>query len=195
MKKFIFPVLFCLVALFAGGCAPKTEFDEKNVKSIVVTTADGMTDVPHVYTRTFDFRTGAVTDEDVADIERLVETYAADYRWHMEQCGELPGETPEEYEARMRERFNHPTAAAEFSPEQGARFLERVISLGIYTWKDRYEMQEIIYDGAGFSIAICFSDGTKKTTYFYFLYPRNFERIKEAFSAYLGVSMYAFHQT
>lgn len=195
MKK-LFGRFLCLLAavalmLAAVGCVPATEYDDKTVEKIVRHSADGMTDVPFLYERVYDFRTGQVIDDTVANVERIVEEFSASYYDYFDRFGEYPaGETPEEYEARMRERFNHPKVLAEFSQEDGEEFLKKVISLGIYHWEDSYDSDKVVYDGAGFTITICFSDGTEKGTSFYFEEPSNFKKIAEAFERFLGVPLF-----
>ncbi len=193
MKK-IFCLFSAATLLFAAcvGCAAKTEYDDKTVMKIMRYAMEGMVDVPFGYERVYDFTAGQVIDDTVADVEQIVKDFTDSYNAYYDEYGEVPfGETPEEYEARMRERFNHPKVLARFSREDGEQFLERVISLGIYRWKDSYRTDKVIYDAAGFSITVFFSDGTKKGTYFYFEEPSNFDRIAEAFGTYLGAPLFS----
>lgn len=186
--KQIFFFSFALFAIFLVGCTPSTEFDEKTVTMIVVETTEGMTDVPYRNTRTFDFTAGTVADDCVADVETLVEAFRLHYEQYLEEYGEYPeDETPESYEEKLKARFNHPSTVAEFTEEQGAALLEKVISDGIYTWKDRYETNDIICDGGSETITIYFSDGTSKSTYFYFEYPKNFDTIENDFKEILKI--------
>ncbi len=193
MKKIccLFSVAVLLLTALVG-CASKTEYDDKTVVKIVRYAVDGIVDVPFGYERVYDFTAGQVIDDTVADVEQIVKEFTDSYNAYYDEFGEVPsGETPEEYEARMRERFNHPKVLARFSREDGEQFLERAISLGIYRWKDSYRTDKVIVDGGGFSITVFFSDGAKKGTYFYFEEPSNFDRIAEVFGNYLGAPLFS----
>lgn len=192
MKSF-FVLFFCFFSVFLVGCTPSTEFDEKTVIMIVVEATEGMTDVPYRNTRTFDFTAGTVTDDCVADVETLAEEFRQRYEQYLEEYGEYPeDETPESYEEKLKERFNYPSVITDFTEEQGASLLEKVISNGIYTWEDRYETSDVIHDGGSETITICFSDGTKKSTYFYFEYPKNYDKIETDFKEILKVEFQPF---
>ena len=147
-----------------------------------------MTDVPYRDTRTFDFTAWTVTDDCVADIEGLVEKFRQSYEHYLEEYGEYPeDETPESYEKKLKERFNHPSLVVEFTEQQGVTLLETIIADGIYTWQDEYETRYTVHDGGSETITIWFSDGTEKSTYFYFAYPKNYGKIESDFEDILKV--------
>ena len=86
--------------------------------------------------------------------------------------------------------YNNPKTVTTFEDEQEEKFIKKIKSLGIYTWKDRYVTDHGVSDGGNETLKIYFTDGTVKTTYFYFKYPSTYDKVCEEFVANFGVGMY-----
>lgn len=79
------------------------------------------------------------------------------------------------------QQYNNPKTVATFTEEQEEAFVSHIRKAGIYGWKDSYKTDEVIYDGAGFSLELTFSDDSVKRTDFYYKYPRNLKKIQSYF--------------
>lgn len=158
-----------ITAMLFCGCTPTTEYDDLVISKIETTCVEGMAPFPRKFVRTFDFETGTVTDTWVANINDIPEEDIANFDIT---------------------QYNIPLPVTSFSEEQAQEFVQEVKSLGFYPWKDRYETTEIICDGGSESVTIFFTDGTVKSTYFYFEYPKDYEKVTNAFQNYLGANLY-----
>lgn len=159
--------IVCLVLLFiwaGSACASSTQYDNLEILKIESSWVEGMADFPCAYRRTFDFKTGKITDTRVVDEK----------------------DVPQEDETL----YNRPKQIAAFTPKQAEEFISTVRSLGLYTWKNRYETDDIVYDGGSQTVRIYFTDGTIKFTFIYFKYPPHYEDVKQAFETYLGAELY-----
>ena len=186
MRKAIAAAL--IIALFAvicAGCYARTEYDEKTLVRVEYSGAEGMAEFPLAYTRTFDFSQNVVFDEVKCD-ERTEQEYICLRleRYDAERDGDYAV-----YEARVRDYCNTPVKKGEFSAQDGEAFCEYIVKNGVFTWKDSYKTAKTMYDFAGFHVCFYFSDGTEKATYFYAEYPRNYQKIENAFESYLGFSL------
>lgn len=186
-KKGILPLLAVLgIMTLSVGCTPKTEYDDKEIARIETSYYGGLVWVDARYTRTFDFTTRTVTD--VCALEESWLDLLMDSYYH-DPAAFPDYENAEAYEAHLRTQYNAPESVSSFSKEQGEDFLERVISLGFYTWEEVYQ-SEGIDDGSWQCIRIYFTDGTMKTTLLYYRYPKHYEAVKNTFSTYLGTGMF-----
>ncbi|MCM1130629.1 MAG: hypothetical protein NC310_06465 [Roseburia sp.] len=183
MKK-VLSVILCLCFLcFMSSCTKKTEYDDKTIAKIETECIEGM-GFGFVYKRIFDFADGKVYDITLADetiINLLKGQYVADSDYYKEYA------SLEEYESYINSCYNTLIEIATFPEEEGKVFLKKIISLGIYTWKESYTTDEIIFDGGSENIKIFFTDGTEKRTHIYFKYPKNYERILETFKKHFNV--------
>lgn len=134
------------------------------ISKIETSRVEGLGPFPREFVRTFDFKTYKVTDMRVADFEYIDEADKKDY--------------------------NTPKFITGFSQKKAQEFINSVKSLGFYSWKDSYVSNDIVDDGGSQSVTVYFSDGTKKSTYIYFMDPPNYDKIKPAFEKYLGANMY-----
>lgn len=169
MKKFLIGVLSLIIAIAFCGCIPHTEYDDLEISKIESDRVEGFAPFPSRYMRTFDFETGEVTDNWVANLNDIPE---------------------EDMENINIELINNPKLITTFSEENAQEFIKRVKSLGFYTWKDGYRTNDIICDGGSEWVTVYFSDGTKKSTSIYFKYPPKYEKIMAAFEEYLGAKLY-----
>lgn len=179
-------LLFGCVSVL-GGCTDKSAnpYNDKEVTQIRTQIRGGETVVDAVYTRTFDFSTGKITDEAVVcdeEIEILLAHYNESSSAYPE-CDSI-----EQYEEYLCARYNNPKQVGVFTKEQADGFLKKAISAGIYTWADSYTNKEIV-DASSLYFTIVFSDGIEKTTRFYCNYPKNFKKIEAAFKDYFGVEL------
>lgn len=167
MKKFLSVLLLSIiVAACFCGCAPKTVYDDMEISKIESFWTEGMMPFNRRFTRTFDFQTGTVTDNIIADLEDI-SNFAQD----------------------EQDRYNNPTQVTAFTEENAQKFIAQAKSLGLYTWKDRY-VTTGVDDGGDTSVTIYFSDGTIKSTYLYYEYPPKYEKVLSVFEQYLGASLY-----
>lgn len=169
MKKFTICLNALLIAISLYGCkpnnnSPQTEYGGSAIVKIETSWVYGMDAFPRSFVRTFDFGSCRITDAWVSDSEYIPVEEA--------------------------ERYNTPVLVATFDAEQGQNFIEKVTSLGILNWKDRYETSEVICDGGNQTVTIYLADGAVKSTYIYFEYPQNYEKIQNTFSDILGAAMY-----
>ncbi len=170
-KKFLLSLLIFFGCLFAfAGCTPKTQFDDMEITKIETSWQEGFAPFPGYHLRTFDFKTGEVTDTWVttADVSEILES--------------MSGVSAED--------FNHPKHVAAFTQEQATALYEKVKSLGFLGWKEAYETDKIIFDGGSQKVTVYFSDGTVKSTRIYFKYPPKYDEIRQAFEEYFGVNFY-----
>lgn len=183
MKKILSVVLcFCFLCIISS-CTEKTEYDDKTVVRIETTWADGM-GYGFIYKRIFDFTDSKVYDITLAD-ERIVDLLKNQYENDPEYYKGYV--SLEEYEEYLYSCYNHLNEITTFTEEDAQGFLKEVKSLGIYTWGENYETDEIICDGSGSDINIIFTDGTEKNTYTYFKYPKNYKRVLNAFKKHFNV--------
>lgn len=175
--------LLCL-GIFTS-CVETTEYDYKELTRIETITREGFVYIPVDYVRTFDFEALTITDEE-RTFEDAIEVLKENYFGN--EFLQKYYETYEEYVQYLEERYNHPKLIKNITEEEKEKFIASIIHAGIYTWKEAYETDEVIHDGAGFDIILYFSDGTIKKTYFYYKYPNNFNTIENAFKI-LDVSM------
>lgn len=94
----------------------------------------------------------------------------------------------EEYDVYLHEKYNTSSEVGTMKEEDQEKFLNEIISLGIYSWQDEYKTNEVIDDGAESNFTIFFTDGTFKTTNFYYEYPKNYTQIVEAFFKYFHLN-------
>lgn len=136
--------------------------------------------------RTFDFESGTIVDTPTmsdSEIQRLIGFY-----------NDNPAKYPdyasaEVYEAFLHAYYNTPQKVGIFTKEQADDLLKKVISLGIYTWKDEYK--EVSYTcGSWQYMKIFFTDGTVKTTAFYDLHPKDYTEIQDAFREHFHTELY-----
>lgn len=183
MKKFllILTQVLLICALFAFvACAPKTEYDDKEVVKIETAYYGGYATIDSQLTRTFDFEAGTVTDERVLN-DFWMQSLLDDYIREPERFSEY--ENYEAYEEYLQSTYNNPVQIATFSQKNAEMLLKKVKSQGIYTWEDRYVYSGIT-DCMWSYIKIIFSDGTMKRTDFYLEYPSNMTKIRNAFKEY-----------
>ena len=189
MRRILLSIILVLsicVSFVFSACG--TAYDDKEVLKIVTEWRDGMSRFGEAHTREFDFAEGIVTDTIVVREEYL----QAEIDYYKE-CPEQFGgfyESVEQFEEELYEIYNNPKAVTEFSEEQGNQLLKSIIKSGFYTWKDSYETNKIIMDGGSESVTVYFADGTIKSTYIYFKYPKKYDKIREAFEVYLGATFY-----
>ena len=169
MKRLISLFLAMCVAICLCACVPEkesysSEYDGKEISKIEASWSEGFAPFPCLYTRTFDFESGIVTDTWVADEEYL-------YGDELEQ-------------------YNNPEVIATFTAEQGKELIDKITALGFLTWEKQYITKDIIHDGGSKNVRVYFTDGVEKSTYIYFKYPANYNKICEAFENNFGVSMY-----
>ena len=134
-----------------------------------------------VYKRIFDFTDNKIYDITYADVEMLKKQYKNSPEHYKDYASLV------EYEEYLNSRYNVLIEIIAFTEEDAQSFLKEIKSLGVYTWKELYVTDEIIFDAAGSDINLIFTDGTKKETYIYFKYPRNYKRILDAFSKHFNV--------
>ena len=182
MKKFLMLMLL-LAVLYLPSCKEKTPYDDKTISKIEVEHQTSFIFTQQI--RTFDFSTLEVTDTEYVD-ENFIESKKKAYLSHPEYYKEY--ENLETFEAYLSSIYNTPILVSTFTQESGDAFIEKVVSLGIYTWKDSYDTKDTIFDASGFSIKIYFTDDTIKSTHFFFKYPSNFEAIKKAFIQYFNLN-------
>lgn len=169
MKKILVGLLAVFILFSVCGCASDTAstdtvYDDKEISRIESSCAEGFAPFQRSFDRIFDFETGSVTDIMIADEKDVPEDESS--------------------------RYNTPVTVTTFGAEKAAEFIEKVKSLGFYTWKERYVTDEVIFDAAGSLITVYFSDGTVKSTYMFFKYPPKYEEIETAFEDYLGAELY-----
>lgn len=164
MKKFLIPFIALFVAVFFYGCTPRPEFDNLEILKIESAWTEGFAPFPREFVRTFDFKTG-----------RIIDTITADEK-------DIPAEEAD--------RYNTPTAVAAFDEAQAQELIATVKSLGFYGWEDRYVTTDAICDGGSQTVTVHFADGTVKSTYIYFEYPPNYEKICSSFVDCLGAKLY-----
>lgn len=159
----------CLSVLFSG-CVPKTKYDDKTIAKIETAWSEGMGPAYlKYYSRIFDFEAGTVTDTRVADFDNVDEEFLQNVN---------------------KDDFNNPKVEGTFNDKQAKALYNKIKSLGFLAWKDRYETNEIIYDGAPSTVNVYFTDGTVKSTYIYFKYPPHYDEIRAAFEDHFGVEFY-----
>ena len=188
MKKFLLSLISVLLACVSftfAACAPKTEYDDKEVVKIETAYYGGYVLIDSHPTRTFNFEAGTVTDELILDetwMQSLQDEYIRDPECFPEY------ENLEAYERYLQDTYNRPIQIADFSKEDAEKFLKKIKSQSIYTWKDKYDTGNV--DDYSWSyVEITFSDGTVKRTDFYYDKPANYKRIRKSFEKYLGVDM------
>ncbi|MDE5868251.1 MAG: hypothetical protein K2H02_04835 [Anaeroplasmataceae bacterium] len=179
--------LFVIVIMLMVGCTSKTktEYDDKQVAKIETRLYNGEGIVGYRM-RLFDFQTGNVTDEAViSDIEFdfLLQLYMED----PSSYPEYKYENIEQYKEYLLANYNVPVKVAEFSKEDFNEFVCAAKSFGIYTWQESY-VDDGICDATSKYIIITFADGTTKTTHCYQKYPKNFNKVEEAFKDYLSAN-------
>ena len=168
MKRTLFCLICLLCVVVFCGCAPKTEYDDKEVIKIETSWFEYMSGFWCELVRTYDFQTGEVIDTWVADAEEVEENVAP-------------------YNI---ERYNNPKTVASFSEKDAKKFLKKEKSLGLYAWEEKYDYPVICDGGRVEKVTIFFSDGTTKTTKIFFYEAPNYDEIKKAFEDYFGVTMY-----
>lgn len=178
-------MILCLCFLcFIPSCTEKTEYDDKIVAKIETTWTEGF-GLGFIYKRIFDFENSTVCDITLA-YDWTLDQLKKQYRSNPEHYKDYP--SLEEYEEYLNSRYNTLKEVTAFTEEVGKAFLKEIISLGIYTWKDQYiTSEEGICDATGSDITIIFTDGTKKNTYTYFKYPKNYKRVLNAFEKHFNV--------
>ncbi len=67
-----------------------------------------------------------------------------------------------------------------FTEDKKITFIKNIIFLNIYSWQDDYISKDVVC-GSSSSITIYFTDCTYKSTIFYYLYPKNYEKIVSCF--------------
>ena len=174
MKKVFACFAALILALALAGCAPKTEYDDKELVKIEYHDTGGMRVWGINDYRVFDFEKNIVYDITIAEEEALQEMINRAEEGQIEE---------------ILQRYNNPKTIATFTEEQEEAFVTHVRKAGIYGWKDSYETDEVIYDGGGFALELTFSDGTVKRTDFSFKYPRNLKKIQSYFLSDLGADM------
>ncbi|MBD5131828.1 MAG: hypothetical protein HDT28_04445 [Clostridiales bacterium] len=172
MKKYlIMPLLLYIALSVIVGCTPKTEYDDLEIIKIETSWHEGFAPFSGEYVRTFDFKNGSVYDTLAtdADISEILE--------------HTPGLTAED--------LNTPKLVSTFTEEQASKLYDKIKSLGFLAWKDKYISDDQICDGGSESVTVYFADGTEKHTRIYFKDPPKYDKIREAFEEYLGVSFYS----
>ena len=171
MKKDIVGIVGLSILMFISGCS--TKYDNLEISKIESFWTEGFGPFYRKFTRTFDFNTNTVFDTIVVD------------QGHLDDLLEI-GEIKED----QKHLYNNPVTITSFDEEQEKKFVKKVKSLGLYTWKDRYVTKESIVDGGSKTITIYFTDGTSKSTYFFYKYPSNYNKVSDAFENYLGANLY-----
>ena len=171
MKKDIVGIVGLSILMFISGCSNK--YDNLEISKIEAGWQDFLDSYVDDYLRTFDFNTNTVFDTIVVD------------QGHLDDLLEI-GEIKED----QKHLYNNPVTITSFDEEQEKKFVKKVKSLGLYTWKDRYVTKESIVDGGSKTITIYFTDGTSKSTYFFYKYPSNYNKVSDAFENYLGANLY-----
>ena len=172
-KKFL---LVAIGMILCTSCGPKeTKYDKLEISKIESIWREGFGLLPCDFTRTVDFENNTVFDTKVGNLEYV----------KLDQMVENGSLTEEE-----KNTYNNPKTVTTFEDEQEEKFIKKIKSLGIYTWKDRYVTDHGVSDGGNETLKIYFTDGTVKTTYFYFKYPSTYDKVCEAFVANFGVGMY-----
>lgn len=174
MKKVFACFAALVLALALAGCAPKTEYDDKELVKIEYHGGDGMGLWGINDYRVFDFEKNIVYDITIAEEEALQEMINRAEEGQIEE---------------ILQRYNNPKTVATFTEEQEEAFVAHIRKAGIYGWKDSYKTDEVIDDGAGFSLELTFSDDSVKRTDFYYKYPRNLKKIQSYFLSDLGADM------
>ena len=184
MKKILSVILcFCFLCLLFS-CTEKTEYDDKTIDKIETIRDEGF-GLGFIYKRIFDFTNTTICDITLAD-ESIIDVLKDQYENHPEFYKDY--DSLEEYVSYINSRYNTLEEITTFKEEEGKAFLKEIISLGIYTWGENYMTDEVICDAAGVDIKITFSDGTEKTTYIYFKYPKNYDRILNTFKKHFNVN-------
>ncbi|MDE7213561.1 MAG: hypothetical protein K2N42_03170, partial [Anaeroplasmataceae bacterium] len=155
MKKILSLVLcFCFLCSISS-CTKKTEYDNKTVARIEVASTTSFAYTQRI--RTFDFTTFEIIDAQYVE-ESYFDYQKESYISNPEFFRDF--DTWESYEEYLHSVYNIPKVVSTFTQEVGDAFIKKVISLGIYTWKDSYRTNDIIVDASGFSIKIYFTDDT-----------------------------------
>lgn len=185
MKKILGLILLMGIYFFAS-CTQKTDFDDKTIARIETTTTEGFYYVsPPLYKRVFNFIDGTISDITIAD-ECLLNAFKSQYIQDPERYKEY--DSLEKFDAYLHLKYNTLKEIATFKEEDGKAFLNEIISLGIYTWKESYITDDVILDASGVNIKLIFTDETEKNTYIYFKNPKNYNSILTAFKTYFEVS-------
>ena len=166
----------------AGGTT-ETDYDNKQVSKIETRLYNGEGFVGYRM-RLFDFESGTVTDKAViseSDFNYLLQLYI-DY-----PIGYPEYDSTEQYREYLLSNYNVSVPVAEFSQEDGNEFISAAKSFGLCKWRESY-IDEFICDATHEYIITTFTDGTTKTTHCYCEYPEGFDKVKEAFNDYFGVS-------
>lgn len=166
------------------SCREKTEHDDKTIARIETILNEGM-GFGFIYKRIFDFTNSTVCDITLAD-EGILDILKGQYNSHPEFYKNY--DSLEEYESYINSRYNTLIEITTFSEEEGQAFLKEIKSLGIYTWKERYDTNEVICDGGSEGIKLFFTDGTEKNTHIYFKYPKDYKKTLNTFKKYFNVS-------
>lgn len=187
LRKLVSALVVCLLILIfpIAGCAPKTEYGDNEIIQIKTQVGGGEVAVDALYTRTFDFIKGKITDEIVVDnkeLNRLIDSYNS----HPSDYPEYAG--LKQYKAYLNKQYNIPKKIADFTNAQADDFIKKVISFGICTWEDNYINQTVL-DAGSLHFVIKFRNGSEKTTDFYQQYPSNFKEIEAAFPDCFGVEL------
>lgn len=172
MKRSIIGIVGLSILIFTSGCSA-TKYDNLEISKIESIWNEGFGPFQRDFTRTFDFSTNTIFDTAVVDekeFERLLENGAI-----------------KEDEKHL---YNNPVNVTTFDDEQEKKFVRSVKSLGLYTWKDKYITKQGIRDGGSERITIYFTDGTSKSTYMYFKYPSNYNKICSSFVNLLGAGLH-----
>lgn len=169
MKKLFIAFTCLIIAIAFCSCIPHTQYDDLEISKIESGWVEGMAPFPRQFVRTFDFKSGEVTDTLVADIDDIPE---------------------EDMEFVDTEQYNNPKPVTAFNEENAKEFINKIKSLGFYTWKDSYATNDIICDGGSEWVTVYFCDGTVKSTSIYFKDPPNYKKIMAAFEEYLGAKLY-----
>ncbi|MBD5390471.1 hypothetical protein HDR67_00445 [bacterium] len=182
-------LVVCFMFLLVGcNYSQSTEYDEKELVKIEIITSNAFVDYfnSDSHVRTFDLIQLKVTDErrlTLGEVEYLKEIYYEKPSLQKEYS------TYEEYEQMIDSTYNQGKEIKQFTQDEKNAFIKAIVKNGIYTWKDSYVTDEIYHDAVGFNIHLYFSDGSKKSTHFYFKYPRNYKKIEGAFQI-LSVGMF-----
>ncbi len=171
-KRSIIGIVGLSILIFISGCSA-TKYDNLEISKIESIWKEGFGPFPRDFTRTFDFNTNTVFDTLAISQE--------DFEEFLEY-----GEIKED----EKHIYNNPVNITTFDDEQEKKFVRSVKSLGLYTWKDNYITKQIINDGGSKRITIYFTDGTSKSTYMYFKYPSNYNKICGSFENLLGAGLY-----
>ncbi len=175
MKRKIISVIGLFILVFSSGCTSKTKFDNLKISKIESIWREGFGPFPRDFKRTFDFENNTIFDTLAVDLEYVDLDYLV-------EIGNLTEEQKNEY--------NNSKTITTFEEEQEKKFVKKIKSLGIYSWKDQYITNQTISDGGNKYLRIYFTDGTIKSTHFYYKYPSTYNKVCNAFETYFGVDMY-----